>query len=436
MTLSSENAALDPAQTAAENTAARAIPHFDNPNPDLGTPTPTQDPPSDMAGDITPAERPLSPREQIAANHKAARAAAEAELGEPTHTEMGEFIPPFIAKQEADAAAAAEADKAKKPTNDNEPRIYTLKVRGNDIPVASRDELAKLAEVESDEAVDFTDAQLIKLAQKQIAASQLLDEAKQAKKIARTAPRADEGDTQPDPESADDDTLETNDNDPPQHQSKADRYKAAVEKVQFGDAEEAAQAFAVLVEEGVRETVREQQLERRVNNVHNIIRQATREFEAANADIVQDTDFSDILYNRSFVQELKKDLVRNGFPPENVDRAVGNDIRSAMDAYVTIAADGRVKVRAPHQMLAAAAQHVRTKFGRPNPNPTPAPSTIPTRAAPAPSPAQDRLNAKRGLTPQPSRASVPRTTTTPLHGQTPAARSNVVANMRKQRGQD
>ena len=424
----SENAATEAAQTATENAAARAIPHFDNPSPEFGTATPVQDPPAN--DNPPPAERKLSAREEIAERHKAARQAEAEEMGEPTETEMGEFVPPWIAKQEAKAAEEAEAKiaAANKPA---EPKTYTLKVRGNDIPVASRDELAKLAEVEDGEASDYTEAQLIKLAQKQIAANQILDEAKAAKKTARTSTREDEGNTQPQPEDDDDDQDQTADaGTPPQHQSKRDRYKALVEKVQFGDAEEAAEAFATAVQEGVKETVREQQLERRVSNVQNIIKKASHEFEAANADLIQDPDFSDIVYNKGFVQELKKDLARQGFAPENIERAVGNDLRSAMDAYVTIATDGRVKVRPPHQMFAAAAQTVRQKFGRPSPNPT----TTNTPARPATPASHDRLQAKRGLTPQPNRASAPRAIA-PVNGQSPAKYSNVVQQMRKQRGQ-
>ena len=417
------------AEAAIENADARQAVTLDNPNPDYGTPTGVPDAPAgEVANDNAPPQ--LSKREQIIANARARRAEelADAPLEDLVTNEAGEYIPPFLRRQQ-EAEAARQAEEAAAAETAPPDRAYTLKVRGNDIPVASRDELVKLAEVEDDEATDFTDAQLIKLAQKQVAASQVLDEAKLAKKTARAAAPSDDDTLSADEQQHPDLDDEPNHDDAP-HQN--DRRRQLIEKIQFGDPEEATQAFAEAVTEGVKEVVQEQEYSRRFTNVTRIITKAGNDFEAANQDLVTDPDFADILYNKAFVTELKKDLVSQGLKPENVDAVVGNDVRTAMKAYATIAADGRVKTRAPNQMLAAAAQAVRAKFNRPAPSPGTRVSTAP-RSVPAPM--SHRQDMKRTLTPQPARASVPRQSTDPSLGQAPAARSNVVAQMRKQRGQ-
>jgi hypothetical protein len=163
---------------AAENKAVAGLFGQDNPNPALGIPDSIPDAPADQGAD-GPAERPLSIREQIAERAKAAR---NAPAEETTQTEMGEYVPPFLRRQQeaADAEAADTAREEEEARRTSEaPKTYTLKVRGNDVPVSSRDELMQLAEVDAEDASTFTDAALIKLAQKQMAANAILDEAKQ-----------------------------------------------------------------------------------------------------------------------------------------------------------------------------------------------------------------------------------------------------------------
>lgn len=433
------NAATEAATSlAAENLDARQSVTNDNPNPDFGNPTGVPDAPPAENVNHDDAPPQLSKREQIVANARARRAETNDEGGDAPFEDLvtnqaGEYIPPFLRRQqEAEAARLEqEAQDAHDAQPQNQPRSFTLKVRGNDIPVVSRGELIKLAEVEDDEADDMSDAQLIKLAQKQVAASQVLDEAKAAKKIARAA-APDEGDTQPASHQQHNEPDLDDDEPAPAQPNPDDRRRQLIEKIQFGDPEEATQAFTEAVSEGVRSVVAEQEFSKRHNNVINIIKKAGDDFEAANADLVSDPDYADILYNRAFVAELKKDLVGQGLLPENVDAVVGNDVRTAMKAYANIAADGRVKTRAPNQMLAAAAQAVRQKFNRPAPPSRPGART--TAARPTTAPMSHRQDAKRQLQPQPARTSAP-TQSGPVHGQAPVARSNAVMQMRKARGQ-
>jgi hypothetical protein len=407
---------------AAENKAVAGLFGQDNPNPALGIPDSIPDAPADQGADGA-AERPLSIREQIAERAKAAR---NAPAEETTQTEMGEYVPPFLRRQQeaADAEAADTAREEEEARRTSEaPKTYTLKVRGNDVPVSSRDELMQLAEVDAEDASTFTDAALIKLAQKQMAANAILDEAKQAKKSARIADRADEGDTSPDPSAQDDDET------PPARQpNQQDEHRKVIEAIQFGDPEEAGVALRDYLHRGVNEALTRNQIDNRVSAVETMIESATRTFEEANADLVADEDFADLLYNKHLVAEFKKDLRAAGLPQERIDATLGNHISKAMQAYIAVAADGRVKLRTPDRMLADAAASMRTKYNRPAPNRERAPTAAAT-------PGHDRIAAKRSLVSQPSRASVPQSTAVQKNGQTPAARSGVVSKMRAQRGQ-
>jgi hypothetical protein len=410
----------------AENNSVRNLFGQDNPNPDLGHVEQTPDAPTDdQAGQEAPRE--LTAREKIAANAKARRKAVDEGMAQ---NEMGEYVPPFV-KQAEDAAnddaasKAAEEEAARKAAE--APKTYKLKVMGNEIDVASRAELLKAADVDEDEATEYTERALIRLAQKNLAAQSLLDEAKAVKKSARTSARADEENTTPDP--ADTTDADETDQKPSRPNQGRLSHKDVIEAIQYGDPEEAAEIFDKALKRGVNEVLSEHRMGERVTTVESMIARATREFEAANPDLVGDEDFADITYNRALVSELKKDLLKAGLPADRVEATVGNHISKAMQAYIAVAADGRVKLRTPDVMLADAGKAVRAKFRMPAPTRDPAPSTSTTTAQ------SGRLDAKRGLTPQPSRASVPLTTTAPKNGQSPQARSNVVEKMRKARGQ-
>ena len=426
MSTTTTETAISPDVIAAENNTVRNLFGADNPNPDLGRPDTVTPPPAETENE--PAERTLSPREQIAERAKAARRAAEAGTEDMTTNESGEYVPPFMKRQQdaaadADAQARAEEEAARKAAE--APKTYTLKVRGNDVPVASRDELVKLAEVDADESGDFTDAQLIKLAQKQMAANAILDEAKAAKKSARVSERADEGNTSPDPS----DETDPEEDEPREPQHQRNRHREVIEKIQFGDPDEAAEVLAGYLRDSVKGAISEMEVGHRVSQVEAMIERATIEFEAANADIVQDEDFADALYNKHLVAEFKKDLINGGIPAERVEATLGNHISKAMQAYIAVASDGRVKLRTPAEMLSAAEQSWRTKYGRPSQNREPARTSVPQVAN------SDRLDRKRTLASQPNRASVPASTAAPKNGQTPEARASVVQKMRAQRGQ-
>jgi hypothetical protein len=408
---------------AAENAHVRSL--FgggDNPNPELGSPEPVTPPPAEETGEQEQ-ERPLSVREQIAQRAKAARKAAETEAGEITQNDMGEYVPPFLAKKAEEAPAEEEGEK--KPTTEEAPQTFELKVRGNSHNV-SFEELAKIAGLEVEEAKEIPTRSLVKAAQLAAAAEDYFSEAKQAHRSSRHAAREDADDTLS--ETKDGQDHDESANRGVQHQD-ADEFRETIEKIQFGDPEEAAQALRDALQRGVKEALTTETIGQRVQTVERYIDRAAVEFEEQNQDLVNDEDLADLLYNKALLKEFRKDLVAGGIDPKRVDAQLGDNVNQAMKVYIAVAADGRVKVRTPDLMLKAAAEAVRTKFN------LPAPSTEPAKPQPGKIPPMSaRTDAKRNLAPQPSRASVPQTTTAPKNGQAPEARSRVVAKMAAQRG--
>lgn len=401
----------------------------DNPNPTPGA-LPPETPIVAAAEGAEPAERTLTKREKIAERAKAHRDASGFGSTEITTTPFGEMVPPFVAQATAAAAEEADAAEAKRVVDEaaaavqpqaGSDKSYTLKVRGNDVPVASRAELLKLAEVEPDEAKDYTDAALIRLAQKQIAASSILEEAKDASKSARLAARA-PGNTPP--ESAAND-LDSSSDQPTDGNTPPDPYTAALEKIQYGDPAEAAKALKDLVRSETDTTLSERDFGERYVRAGRHLETIAASFEAANPDIGTDVQvMGPLFYERFVIPEVKKALVATGkVSAENAEKHVGNTIGTALEAYSTVVADGRFNVATPDVILKAAETAFRARF--------PKPAAV-TATSAAPAGLIDRAAAKRALTPQPtSGSSIPPAPSVPQDSKG----RQVIAQMRARRGQ-
>jgi hypothetical protein len=308
-----------------------------------------------------------------------------------------------------------EAPAAEQPATT--PDTFTLKVRGNEIK-ASRDDLIRYAELEPEEAAGLPQAALVRLAQKQLAASSYLDEVKQASKDARSAARA-PGDTQPDNAAHGDDfpDYEAEGDPPSPPQDERDPLEAAIEKVQFSDPAEGAQALreALAAEEQrraaqAREAEVAQELDREI-----------RGFEATNAELVQDPVIGGVLYNHYVYEEILTDIAElakaKGLTREQVKERFP-DVRSALQAYTLGRKEGAF--RDPKAILSTAGNATRQRFGLATTNP----------AAPTSPPVSDRTALKRALPPQPQRSNAP--LPAPVSA-APRSPSSVVAKMRAAR---
>lgn len=370
----------------------------DNPNPEAAA-AQTQPPPADEPAADTPAREP-SIREQIAARFKEQRAAEVAALDEP------------VVEDQPPAAEEPPARDEPEPGLIQPPR-YKVKVRGNEFEM-SREDILKTAGLSEEEASGLPMPSLIRAAQINAAAEDYLTEAKTALKGARTAtppapatPAGDDADPEPE--------LQTKPRGTPDP-----ALAEVVQKIQFGDPEEAATALSQAVET-LFEKKRTAELE---EENRSTVQKAVKEFQATNPDMFTDRRRADLLFV-SAMHEIKEDLIRLGASPEDVDDVVTNPAE-AIEAFGLARAQKKA-VRTPEEILGAAAQSVREVFGLTTP-------TASTTAA-APTPRTDaRTEVKRSLTPQPRSATVPAATGQPP-AQQPKSPSSIVMGMRKQRGQ-
>jgi hypothetical protein len=429
-------AANEAAIIAAENAQARALndqnTETSNPPPPAGSSHQDQRAANDNLGagnDNAKPAKPLSPREEIARKFAERRRAEEEALGVDTdvvaYNESGSAIPPAVRAQEEATRLAAEAAAQEKGEADtgaqieDKPKTYTLKVRGNDIPVASRDELLKLAEVEADEGTLYTDAALIRLAQKQLAASSYIEDAKGQAKTARQTARASD-------DTLSDDAVDEPDTDRPAKPSNTkDATREALEKIQFGDPEEAAKALDELIEARVDRRLSDKEQAVVMGAIEDEISTAAAQFEQANQDLFSTDYLAEAIYKGPIVAEIKADLVRLGASQEQVDKAIRDPV-TALEVYTAARAQGKA-VRTPTELLTAGADKFRETIGRPKA----ATATAPQATAP---PATDRRDAKRALLPQPSRSATP-PVEVKTDGQSTQARKAVIQNLRKARGQ-
>lgn len=379
----------------------------DNPNP-----APAAPPIEEAAAPAEPAPEPREPtlrpdpRTAIAENRKAMH-----NEDRPFEGMADLYTPPFV--QVVDEPEP-EQEAAPEPPQPQQAASFKLKVRGNEI-TASRDELIRYAELEPEEAEGLPEAALVRLAQKQLAASSYLDEVKQASKDARTAARA-PGDTPPANAAPEPDEIGVEGEESPP-QDDRDPFEIAIEKVQFGEPAEAAQALREALTSQERTRLAQEAEKRAADEIATQI----HDFEQANADLVGDPDLGGILYNRYVYEEMIKDVAtegaKRGLSEAQIRESFPN-VGAALQAYTL----GRAKgfFRAPNEILSSSAQSVRTKFNR-------TPATPQNPAAPAPAPVSDRAALKRALPPQPSRSAAPLPAPPPA---APPSRSAAVMKLR------
>lgn len=446
--VSAEALSAEAADARAGNQALNDNP---NPNPAIEPGSSHQAP---AQSETTPERQPyVNPRDAIVARLKAKRAAeapAPANDDEPLleADESGTFVPPFLKNQAQDRSEDEANDNAEgehrnqkrdergrfaKPGTDeggrheqgesSEPaKTYTLKVYGNDITVKSREELAKHAGLDPEDAAELPEATLIRAAQISLAAQAKLDEARQGRTAAR--PQADQPANQAAHDNLDDNTTQT----PPADQRA--RVREVVEKIQFGDPDEGATALEQLVREAAQDVLQLTEQQKAERAAETEIVSAMDTFRTANADIINDGDMQGLFFGRYVVNEVKEALVKTGkVDREAVDKLVV-DPRSAMVA-VQAATMGKLGISKPGDILNAAASKLRAKFGGTAPA---ANTNQPPQTPQRPAALNDRLAMKRGLVSQPSRAAAPQSAAAPKNGQDPAARSSVVAKMQQMRG--
>lgn len=276
---------------------------------------------------------------------------------------------------------------------------YTLRVNNQNFTV-SRDELLRYAEVEPSEAEGFSDLSLVRLAQKHIYASSEVERAKVEAKSIRQAQR-----TQPGHMPGEDEpSAEDQSNQLQPHGLHSLSDKALMEKVQFGDSDEALEAQQILTTrqfQRMSASDREARIDAEINSVIN-------DFALNSADISQD-DFLQGVHQTALTSLAVEEIAAKapGITSSMVTQLKANP-NLALRAYKAAMLDG-LQVRPPAELFEAAANTVRTRFGGTTPQ-----REVP-RDNPPPAPT-DRTVAKRGLIAQ------PRPESTSISGQQPVPR--------------
>jgi hypothetical protein len=304
--------------------------------------------------------------------------------GEPLDPDEAAAVREKVAAEEAAREAEKERFRAT-PTPD--PKPYTLKVDGNQFWV-SREELLRYAEIAPEEAAEFSEPALVRVAQKQIAASNRLAEANafkdQARKEAPAAATQQEQPKQPQP--------------PPRSVDPA--LISAIEKIQLGDPKEAAEALQGVFDAGVSHALRDNDQARAVGSVQAEYGRAVSDFTQRHPDVLNDPVLSST-HIAFIAREIADDVKNLGLVDENQYAAIATNPRLAADVLTAARAEGR-QVRAPATIFEAAFDKLAAITGQARQTPAvpQAPVALQPRAA------DSRLEAKRALMPQAARSGI------------------------------
>jgi hypothetical protein len=283
-------------------------------------------------------------------------------------------------------AGVAESSPADPTLVTPAPKPYTLKVDGNQFSV-SREELLRYAEIAPEESAEFSEPALVRLAQKQIAASNRLAEANAFKDQARKevpAAAQQEQPRQPQP--------------PPRRADPA--LVSAIEKIQLGDPEEAAAAIQGVFDAGINHALQVNDQTRAMGIVMAEYGHAVNDFTQRHPQVLDDPILSS--GHISFIaREIADDVKNLGLVDENQYAAIATNPRLAADVLTAARAEGR-QVRAPAMIFEAAFDKLAAITGqaRQTQAPPTAPAILQPRAV------DSRLEAKRALMPQAARSGI------------------------------
>jgi hypothetical protein len=355
-------------------------------------PTPVHDPRADIAKRV--AERRAKEREQFIAHEV-----------EPK---------PLFLEQ-----PAANDDNASAPAvNDNnspapEAKTYELKVNGEKASV-TREQLLAMADLSAEDAADLPDAALIKTAQITEAARRRLEAAKNTPFGTAPAPAAPAAT----PAAIREPQTELS---PEQSANETPSLKDRLEKIQYGDPEEAEAAF----EDAVDLVAAKREAANRMRQVEADQQRAIENFGQKYDDVNSHEEASQYVLTKT-TAEVINDLRKLGAPEANLIPLRTNPAM-AYKAHREARAAG-YDVRTPTEILDVAGTAARKLFGLSQEagQQQPSPTTL------TPARINDRQAAKRALSQQPQRSGNPVATDTPAPQQ---SRSDAVRKARMARGQ-
>jgi hypothetical protein len=369
--------------------------------------TPAPEPQADEPPTREEPTAPPNPRDEIARRYRERREAEESKY----NGRHAEPVPAFVNAQnnQAEEAPAEAAPPA-------EAKTYEVKVFGKSENV-TREKLLAMADMTAEDAADLPEKTLIKAAQITEAAKRRHENSKlQPFQGATPAPAA--------PPAKPAENMEPNTGqDSQEPTSGKPTLKEALEKIQYGDPEEAEAAFVSAVDQSVKTALQATQHDARVQAIKNENEHAIVAFSNENPDITGDPHASRFLLAET-TSEIINDLRALGAPEANLAPLYLNPSQ-AIQAHREARLQG-YNVRKPTDILASAGNTVRGQFGLNKE------TQGQTQPAPAVPPTNRRVEAKRGLIQQPQRSGNPVPAAQPVPQQT---RSQAIQRMRAARGQ-
>jgi hypothetical protein len=275
--------------------------------------------------------------------------------------------------------------------------------------------------------VELTDDEILAAAQKTLAgdsyledARKLLEEAKQIK-----AERAGRDRQHPDGQSSTQDGELDFDPQPAQTRHPAPDLKSVVEKIQFGDPDEAAAELAQVIQTAAAKQADEGHLNRLFNNDLAKSQKALAEFRAANPDLDKDP-LAQVAIEKTMYDLYREEIVKLGLD----EAQIPTDPKTLANWHRFYRVNGHAVSHTP-DLLNRAKDRVDAWRGGPS-KPAQQPQA-PRREAPRVHVNVDRTARREAIPTQPTRSVAPRPDA--QRAPTQQTGSDIVAQMRRARGQ-
>lgn len=272
------------------------------------------------------------------------------------------------------------------------------------------------------QTVEMTDDEILAAAQKTLAADSYLDEARELLNEARGIKKARAASDGQHPDRQEDAPL---DPDAPETdaQHPEPSFKGVIEKIQYGDPEEAAAELERLVDTRTTKRVDEDQATRLFNQDLSRSQKALKAFTDANPDLAND-EIAAIAIERGMYRLYREDIIKLGLPEDKIP----SDPKTLANWHRFYRVHGH-EVRNTSDLLETSKKQFLKYIGKTQ---EPAQQRQPRKESPRVQINVDRDTRRAAIPNQPTRTVTPQRQAQPT---VPATRSDVVANMRRARGQ-
>lgn len=286
-------------------------------------------------------------------------------------------------------------------------KTYTLTIRGKPVTMTEEELLDRAMKVEA--ADSYLDE-----------ARDIMEQAKQvrAERAGRAAShRPDDSETGTHDDELDDGTP------PDESRRPGTDLKSVVEKLQFGDPEEAAAELSKVIEQVAAKQADEGHLKRLMQNDIARSQKALKQFTDANPDLANDR-LASVAIENTVYDVFKEEIMAQGIDEDKLPK----DPKQLADWHRFYRING-AQVSNATQVLEKAKERFLTWRGTPS-SPKQAPK--PQHGAPRIDVNVNRTQRREAIPIQPTRAAAPRRDATPPKVK---SRSDVIADMRRSRGQ-